>query len=193
VGKGLLALFTILALAPQASAALIDFESLAVDEFVTDQFAAEGATFGNAVTLVAGISLNEIDFPPSSGTHVISGLDFGPLVANLPLGASHVSLQITTGVEAAVRFYDSLFALLGESLVAANLGGTTLVSFDSASPISTVEVGDSMLGSAFFLTVDDFEAVGQAQAAQVPEPSILGLMAVGLVPLAAAGVTRRRR
>jgi hypothetical protein len=186
--KGLVllaALFTILPVAP-ANAALIDFESLGIDEFVTDQFAAQGILFGNAVTLVAGISLNEIDFPPSSGTNVISGLEFGPLMATLPLGASHVSLQLTTGVPAAVRFFDALDALLGESLVSENLGSNTLVSFDSLTPISSVSIGDEMFGSAFFLTVDDFET-----AAQAPEPSLLLLMAAGLLPIAVRAARRR--
>lgn len=189
--KGLLllaVLLTILSVAPPASAARIDFESLALDEIVTDQFAADGVFFGNAINLVAGISLNEILFPPTSGTNVIGGIEFGPLVVSIPLGASHVSLQLTTGVPAAVRFFDSLDALLGESLVADNLGDNTLVAFDSLTPITTVSIGDAMFGSAFFLTVDDFEAVAQAQ---VPEPSILVLMALGLLTVAVSVVGRR--
>jgi hypothetical protein len=181
----LAAVFTLLSVAP-TRAALIDFESLALDEFVTDQFAAQGVLFGNAVTLVAGISLNEIDFPPTSGANVIGGFEFGPLVASLPLGAAHVSLKLTTGVPAAVRFFDSLDSFLGESLVGPNLGGNTLVAFDSLTPIATVSIGDEMFGSAFFLTVDDFDAVGRA-----PEPSMLLLMAFGLLPVAVS-VARRR-
>jgi hypothetical protein len=187
--KGLVllaALFTILPVAP-VNAAFIDFESLGIDDFVTDQFAAQGILFSNAVTLVAGISLNEIDFPPTSGTNVISGLEFGPLVASMPLGASHVSFQLTTALPAAVRFFDSFDALLGESLVAMNLGSNTPVAFDSLTPIASVSIGDEMFGQAFFLTVDDFEAVSQA-----PEPSILALMALGLLPIALRAGRRRK-
>lgn len=184
----LVALFMMAAFASPVRAALIDFESLALDEFVTNQFAAEGVLFGNAINLVAGITLNEIDFPPSSGTNVIAGLDLGALSATIPLGASHVSMQMTTALNASVRFFDSLDALLGEILVTPNLGGQTLVSFDSLSPIATVSIGDQATGSAFFLTVDDFEFVTSA----VPEPSMLVLMIWGLLPVAAARVLRRR-
>jgi len=55
----------------------IDFESLAELEVVTTQFAAQDITFSNATTLVAGSLLNEIDFPPTSGTHVITTPSLG--------------------------------------------------------------------------------------------------------------------
>lgn len=184
----ILAVVTIAAVASPASAALVDFESLAIDEFVTNQFESDGILFSNGVTLVEGVSLYEIYFPPSSGTNVISGLDLGPIEAALLWGASHVSLQITTAIPARVSYFDSLDALLGETLVAPNLGGHTLVSFDSLTPIGRVSIGDSMMGSASFLTVDDFEF----EAAETPEPSTLALIVAGLLPFAAAAVRRRR-
>ena len=179
----ILAVVTIAAVASPASAALVDFESLAIDELVTNQFESDGILFSNGVTLVEGISLYEIYFPPSSGTNVISGLDLGPIEAALLWGASHVSLQITTAIPARVSYFDSLDALLGETLVAPNLGGHTLVSFDSLTPIGRVSIGDSMLGSASFLAVDDFEF----EAAETPEPFVAGIL-----PFAAAAVRRRR-
>jgi hypothetical protein len=185
----ILALATMAAVASPAGAALIDFESLAIDEFVTNQFAGDGVVFSNGVTLVAGVSLNEFLFPPTSGTNVISGLDLGPLEAAFLAGASHVSLQITTAVTARVSFFDLVDTFLGELLVAPNMESNTLVSFDSASPIGRVSIGDDMLGSAFFLTVDDLEF----ESSSTPEPSTLALIALGLVSLAATGVRGRRR
>jgi hypothetical protein len=189
-------LFLTSVVASPASAAVIDFESLSLDEFVTDQFAAEGVLFSNAVNLVEGISLYDIDFPPSSGTNVIAGLDLGPIEATFPVGASFVGLQMTTALDASVQFFDVLDALLGEILVAPNLGSHTLVSFDSSSSIARVTIGDQWMGSAFFLTVDDFEFASSAvpePTVGVPEPSVLALTISGLIPLAAFGVLRRRR
>ncbi len=184
----ILTVVTMAAAASPAGAALIDFESMAIDEFVTNQFESDGILFSNAVTLVAGVSLNEIAFPPSSGTNVISGLDIGPLEAVLLLGASRVSFQITTAVPARVSFFDSVDAFVGELLVAPNLEGHTQVWFDSSSPIGRVSIGDDFLGSAFFLTVDDFDF----ETSETPEPSTLVLIAVGLLPVAAAAARRRR-
>jgi hypothetical protein len=181
----LVALVTILASPRPARAGFIDFESLALDEIVTNQFASDGVLFGNAVNLVAFVSLNEIDFPPSSGTNVISGLGSGPLTADLIADVSHVSFQITTANIARVRYFDASAVLLGEVLVDPNLGGHTLVSFDSPG-ISSVSIGSQATSSAVFLTVDDFGFSGS-----VPEPSTLVLMMCGGLPLAAA--FRRRR
>lgn len=172
-----------LASASTAHAALIDFESLGLNEVVTNQFAADGVVFGNAITLVSGITLNEFDFPPSSGSNVLSGLGNGPLTADLLFDVPHVGFQITTSDIARVRYFDSLNALLGEVLVNPNLGEHTLVSLDSPG-ISSVSVSSQASGSAFFLAVDDFEFSSHA----VPEPTTVILMTCGLAPL----VVKRR-
>src|ERR1035437_846057 len=73
----LVPLFAILLLCTvQADADLLDFESLTSLEVVTTQF--PGLTFSNTITLTAGISLNELDFPPRSGVNVVSD-DGGPI------------------------------------------------------------------------------------------------------------------
>lgn len=58
------------------SGAVIDFESLGDLESVTGQF--PGLTFSSTISLTAGISLNEVDFPPHSGVVVVSD-DGGPI------------------------------------------------------------------------------------------------------------------
>jgi len=187
----LASLVAVVAISQAASATSnvsIDFESLALDEFVTTQFADQQVLFGNAVTLVAGISLNEIDFPPSSGTNVISGLDVGPIGVAFLQPAHFVAFSITTADTAVVRYYDATATLLGQSVIDANLGATSQIAFNTPSQqISGLTIGrlnaDDSTGSAFFLTVDDFQAA-------IPEPSAFLAMALGLIPIAAA--VRRR-
>jgi hypothetical protein len=170
---------------PAYAAPIIDFESLAVDEVVTTQFAPDGALFGNAVTLVSGVSLNEIDFPPSSGTNVISGLGSGALGIGIITAAVEVSFQLTTADIAVVSYYDSASALIGQTQVAPNLGSHTLVQLHAAgAPIAGVRIASLATGDAFFLTVDDVQVT-------VPEPSAFLALAVGLLPVAAA--IRRHR
>src|ERR1035437_10469801 len=48
----------------------IDFEGLPDSTILTNQY--PGVTFSNAVILTAGISLDEFEFPPHSGTNVAS-------------------------------------------------------------------------------------------------------------------------
>lgn len=54
----------------------IDFESLTDSQAVTNQFA--NLVFSNAAAISAGISLNEFEFPPRSGTNVVFD-DAGPI------------------------------------------------------------------------------------------------------------------
>src|ERR1019366_8377021 len=54
----------------------IDFEGLPDSTILTNQY--PGVTFSNAVILTAGISLNEFEFPPFSGSNVASD-NGGPL------------------------------------------------------------------------------------------------------------------
>jgi hypothetical protein len=171
--------------ASAASFVSIDFESLALDEFVTTQYADEHVLFGNAVTLVAGISLNEVDFPPTSGVNVISGLGAGSLGVAFVQPAHFVAFNITTADTAVARYYDATATLLGQSVIDANLGASSRVEFDtSGQVIAGITIGSLATGHAFFLTLDDFEAA-------IPEPTSFVVMALGLVPIAAA--VRRRR
>jgi len=52
-----------------ASSIVITFGSLTDSELLTTQFPA--LVFSNAIALTAGISLNEIDFPPHSAVSVV--------------------------------------------------------------------------------------------------------------------------
>src|SRR5258707_545906 len=61
----------LLYLHPQARADIVvNFDTLSDGDIVTNQF--PGLTFTNAIVLSAGISLNEFEFPPRSGTNVVS-------------------------------------------------------------------------------------------------------------------------
>jgi hypothetical protein len=59
-----------------AAPIVIDFEGLTDGEFVTTQY--PNLTFSNAVIATAGMSLNDLDFPPKSGVNVVID-DGGPI------------------------------------------------------------------------------------------------------------------
>ncbi|MDX2186015.1 MAG: hypothetical protein SFV32_03710 [Opitutaceae bacterium] len=96
-----LAVFT----AAGASAGTIDFESIPDLENVTTQYSSKGITFGNATALTAGISLNEFDFPPRSGTNVIvdSG---GPLVGSFDAPVEFVEAFLTYTLPVTFSVFD---------------------------------------------------------------------------------------
>jgi hypothetical protein len=59
-----------------ASASVINFEGPADSTPITNQYS--GLTFADATILTAGISLNELEFPPHSGVNVVFD-DSGPI------------------------------------------------------------------------------------------------------------------
>jgi hypothetical protein len=192
------AALALLALARPADAApvTIDFESLAEFELVTNQFAADGIVFGNLIVLEAFSSLNEIDFPPTSGVHALSGLDPGAALIDFLLPASLFSVQLITADDALVQAFGAGDVLLDSLLVAPNLASPTQVEFLRASPeIEYVTVASQLTGNAFPLTLDDvvFDTAAPAPepGVPIPEPSGLLLLAAGLVPVSRAIRGRR--
>src|SRR5258707_9878441 len=54
----------------RADTVFLNFESLVDSDIVTNQFS--GLTFQNTIVLTSGTSLNEFEFPPHSGSNVVS-------------------------------------------------------------------------------------------------------------------------
>lgn len=61
-----------------AKAIMLDFEDMTDLTSVSESYSSYGVHFQNAISLTAGFSLNEIDFPPSSGLVAI-GDDNAPI------------------------------------------------------------------------------------------------------------------
>src|SRR5580704_11463446 len=55
----------------RADSFTIDFENLSDSTSVGSAYASSGVIFTNALVVTAGISLNEFDFPPNSGSNVV--------------------------------------------------------------------------------------------------------------------------
>jgi hypothetical protein len=186
-----------LALARPAGAApvTIDFESLANLALVTNQFAADQVVFSNLIVLESFSTLNEVDFPPTSGVHAVSGVAPGPTVIDFLLPARLFSVQLITADTALAEAFGAGDVLLDSELVVANLGSNTEVAFVRVSPdIEYVRFASQVTGNSFSLTLDD---VG-FDTDQIPEPSTLVLLVAGLIPLAIhrgrrAGAAQRDR
>ncbi len=182
-----LVVLTALLLAPSklfAAPITIDFESLTDLDSVTTQYA--GLTFTNATVLTAGISLNEIDFPPHSGTNVVFD-DGGSMSIVFSSEINSVSGFFTYSSALTLLAYDSAHNLLGTVLSASgsNFGSSSaneLLSFSSQTAIASIVISGDAAGGSFVL--DDL------RYDTVPEPSTLGLLGVGVL---AAGWFRKRR
>lgn len=183
------------ALATASQAATLDFESLANLEGVGSQYSGQGATFVNAVALEAGLSLNEFEFPPHSGSVVLIDVG-GPISILFNTPVTQVSGFFTYSTGLTLAAYDAANVTLGG--VSSAFSKNTALSGDAgssanevlalafASGISKLTITGSPLGGSF--TLDDLSF------SPVPEPNTAVLLALGLIGqglFRRAGIRRR--
>jgi len=162
----------LLYLQPEARAGtVLDFEGFPDSTILTTQYA--GLTFTNAIILSAGISLNEFEFPPYSGTSVVSDnggpitIDFATPVLSfggyftyedpLTLDAFDSGSNL---VDSATSAFSSNDALFGDSGSSPN----ELLQVSVAGGISSVTITGDPLGGSFVMDNVTF------QTSDVPEP-----------------------
>jgi hypothetical protein len=188
--KQLLFLGVLLSFSPLAHAGTytINFEQYSANTQITNQYAAEGVTFVNAMQLVA--PYNTVDFPPHSGSGVITNdsgnFDFGadPITVLFAPGASDITGWYSDPGGMTVTAYDQSNDLLGTFLGAAtNQANAEFAISSLTSGISYIVISDNS-NNADSLTVDDLSYN------LTPEPGSFLLFGTGLLGL--AGVMRRK-
>jgi PEP-CTERM motif len=176
----------------EAAPVLIDFESLADFDAVTNQFAADGILFTGATALLTGSvggSLNEFDFPPASGNAVVFNSDTD-LRIDFATGASSVSALFTYLDNVTLTAFNGATVLgsVAGSFAGGNLGSNELLDFAFAGVITHVILSSSNGAGSFVL--DDLRFNTIDDTAPVPEPATATLFLIGA---GAALVARRRR
>ena len=166
----------------QGAGAVLNFESLSDGETVTSQF--PGATFSSTIALVAGISLNEFEFPPSSGSVVVSD-DGGPItiVFSSPVLSvfgyfTYLTQTTLTAFDAGSNQLDQAVSLFGNNLALSGDPGSTpneLLTVASAAGISSITITGDPFGGSF--TLDDLTF--EAATTEVPEPRYTILILAG--------------
>ena len=160
----------------------LDFEGFSDSTSLTTQY--PGVTFSNATVITAGITLNEFEFPPHSGTNVVFD-DGGPMSIRfaspvLSFGgyftyAEPLTLAgfdaASTGVASAISLFSSNLALSGDFGSSPN----EFLSISFASGISSVTITGDPAGGSFVL--DD--ATYPTADTPVPEPGTVSLLLIG--------------
>jgi hypothetical protein len=164
----------------------LDFEGMSDMALVTNQYAPQGVTFQEGIILTAYSSLNEIDFPPYSGSQVL-GDNMGPIVADFITPVSFLGAYFTYSETLTLSAYDAGNVLIGtaSSLGASNYGSNEFISLTSFTPISWLVIEGNLFGGSF--TMDDFQF---EPTSVVPAP---GALLLGWIGMAMVGYARRRR
>jgi hypothetical protein len=165
-------------------ATTITFEGFPDSTILTTQY--PGLTFTNTIILTSGISLNEFEFPPYSGTNVASDnngpitIDFSPPVTDFsgyftyiePLSLDGFNASNMEVASAASEFSDN-DALFGDPGSSPN----ELIELSYAGGMSSVTITGDPLGGSF--TMDDI-----TYTTATPEPRMLWLPILGLLAVA---------
>lgn len=170
-----------------ASTVTIDFEGLTDGTILTTQYS--GVTFSNAIILTAGISLNEFEFPPHSGTNVVSD-NGGPMWISFSTPIKNFSGYFTYAEPLTINAFGPGNALLASVTSAfsnneafSGVPGSSSDEFlqiSASAGIAYVKITADLAGGSFAL---DDAAISDGTSA-VPEPSGLTLVAFGTLVLA---------
>jgi hypothetical protein len=182
--RGML-LVAVMCSAPSLYAQLIqiDFEGLADGTPVTNQF--PGVDFSDATVISAGISLNELEFPPHSGTNVVFD-DGGPLALTFLTPALSFDGFFTYTTSLTIAPFDEsnnalsvVSSAFSSNIVSSGNSPNEELSASFAGGISRIVITGDPAGSSF--TLDDVSINFAPQTGPaVPEPSSVLLLSTGI-------------
>jgi len=177
-------------LAPfRAAATTIGFEGLSDGTSVDNSYAASGVTFTNALVLTAGISLNEVDFPPRSGQNVVLDnggpitLSFSSLINSFSAYFTYVTSMQAVAYDDSSNQVDLVSSLFTDNSTPSGNPSNELLSLSYANGIRTIVLTGDPGGSSLVMDDVDFTA-GEIQnppGNPVPEPQSFWLIGTGIV------------
>jgi hypothetical protein len=164
----------------------IDFESLSDSTVINSSYASLGVTFTNAVVATAGISLNEIDFPPHSGSNVsVDALGPITLTFSTPVSAflgyfTYTEQLSLTGYNAGDQVVASVASLFSANYTSSGNPPNELIQLDYSGGITQITIAGDIAGGSF--AMDDITYT-PVNSNPVPEPETFLLLGCSLICL----------
>lgn len=178
--------------APAAQAVeTADFEGFADGTLLGTELA--NVSFSHAIVVSSGLSLNEFEFPPRSGSNVASDdgapieIAFGTPTPSFSAYFTYLDTVTVTAFDQHGAVAASATSLFSNNTLLSGVAGSSpneLIALASASGIYRVVIEGMAEGSSF--TMDDMSI------SPVPEPASAATLLAGLATLAVVGRQRRR-
>jgi hypothetical protein len=183
-----------------AAPILIDFEALTEGD---TPGLLSGVTFDSAMVLTAGTSLNEIEFPPSSGTNVVFNLlselrlDFTDAVSQVGGYFTYTGTLTLSAFDASNNLLGVASSLYSENYATSGNPANELLQIASTEAIAYVTIGSAAGPGSFVLDDLSFEVAegggGDPDPNNpVPEPATVTLMLLGAAVAAGRQKLRAR-
>lgn len=184
-----------------AAPVVIDFEAYSDTTALNNQIA--GVTFSNATVISAGVTLNDLEFPPRSGNNVLLGLNriFSPFMIDFQSPVSSVGAYFTyASMGLVLTAYDQNLVAIGSvsslffsnTALSGDVGSSPneFLGIDYSLGISRITVTDpnNLQNNAFVLDDLTYDTAG---VRVLPEPDSLAMLlsAIGI----GAGLRRYRK
>lgn len=161
-----------------AEAVILDFEDLPDLTSVGEAYTSYGLHFQNAISLTAGFSLNEFDYPPSSGLIAI-GDNNSPITIAFDIPVTNLFANFTYGSQLTFSAFNESDLLIGTYVHPSNsnLGTTELISLNFSGVSSLIIAGE--WDNSYIMDDLNFDPI----ARPVPEPATIILLGGGILGL----------
>jgi hypothetical protein len=178
----------------RAGTITLDFEGFSDSTVLTNQY--PGVTFANATVITAGITLNEFELPPHSGTNVVFD-DGGPMTISFATPVLSFGGYFTYYEPLTLQAFNASHTQIASATSAFSINvacgyGPPCLGDPSSSPNEFLQVGFTAGISSVTITGDlagtSFVLDDATITTGVPEPGTAFLLLTGL-----AGITSLRR
>ncbi len=179
-----------------ATSTTLNFEGLPDGTIITNQY--QGLTLSNAIILTAGITLNEFEFPPHSGSNVLSD-NGGPITIEFSQPIQSFSGYFTYLEPLTIKAFNasnaqvaSATSRFSNNMALSGVSGSSpdeLIQVSNNSGISTLTISGDANGTSFAL--DDASFSPSTTTVPILSPTAFVLLSALLALVATTAVRRQ--
>ena len=188
-----------LAAIPAQAATIIDFEGLADSTPIGTTYSALGITFTNALVITAGISLNELEFPPTSGQNAVIDnggpiqLAFASPVSSFFAYFTYASPLTLTAYDSANDVLTSAVSAFSQNFVSSGNPPDESISLTYSTGIDHITIAGDPAGGSFVMDDVTFNTSISSGGPSTPEPRTLLLSLIAFSALVTGGRSPRNK